>query len=175
MKESKYFCLNNMSHLCACKWSWFTSNGSETEAVHTSAERENNDIKCFSFLIFLGCSLPYHQKCPSVSSLWQQTSEFRQCWTVWLSVWCLLRWLYCSFISQLSTWIYIFICTNQFSWTSRANCLNSILAEEKIKAAVLALRIGSSQSLLCSLMMDNVYDLGLLLDPFLFVFFEVCK
>lgn len=39
-------------------------------------------------------------------------------------------------ISQLSTWIYIFIYTNRFGRTSRADSLNSILAEEKIKAAV---------------------------------------
>lgn len=41
-----------------------------------------------------------------------------------------------TFISQLSTWIFIFIYTDPFGWTSWADCLNSILAEEKIKAAV---------------------------------------
>lgn len=104
---------------------------------HTSAvKKENNDIKCFSFFVSFDFSLPYHQKCPSVSSPWRQTSLFPQCWTVWLSARCLLRWLTALFISQLSTWIYIFIYTNRFGRTSRVDCLNSILAEEKIKAAV---------------------------------------
>lgn len=79
-----------------------------------------------------------------------------------------------SVVSQLSTWIYVFIYTNRSGWTSGANCLNSILAEEKIKRDLLSVRTGSSQSLLCRLLMGDVYDPGLLSDPFfcwLFFFF----
>lgn len=75
------------------------------QSNHSLAEKKIwYQVLSFSFLsLFFFCSFSsssYHERRAPVSWLWQQTSNFPQCWTV------------CSLISQLSTWIYIFIYMN---------------------------------------------------------------
>lgn len=101
----------------------------------TSAEEaETNGIKCFS-THFCCSSLSYLKKCPSLSSRhWQNEIPRRR--RARLSARCpQLR------LQKLSTWIYIFIYTDDSA--GRAECCSSVLAEEKIK--LLCSRTGSSQ------------------------------
>lgn len=121
-----------------------TSNGSETEAAqptyHLEKQSKTTTIKkkTISSASPLFCAvLPYHQNCPGVSSpLWWQNSKFSSVLNCLVVSSAFAAQTDCSLVSQLSTWIYIFIYTNQGGRASRADCLNSILAEVKIKSAV---------------------------------------
>lgn len=132
----------------------------------TVEKTENNDIKCICLLFC--CSVPRHQDCPSVPSPWWQMRKFPLCWTVLSSARCVLRWL--IFVSQLSTWIYVFI--YEISMQSCcADCLNSILVEEKIKAADFEVWLWSKPVV--------YFIVGQCVWPWItlksFLFFEVCK
>lgn len=80
---------------------------------HTSAEKkENNDIKCFFFLLFLLLLVTISSEmsiCVIPTTANKRVSSVSNCLVV-NSVFAAPNWL--LLISQLSTWIYIFIYTN---------------------------------------------------------------
>lgn len=139
----------NMSHFSACKWCFSQVLGQKLrQSSHTSAKEWENNIKCFSFF-FLFCFVliaHYHiirnvHLCHPNDS---KQASFLSIWTLWLSTQYLLHQLTVLLISQLCTWIYIFIYTNNlvgraelsrlfqfhFSWGEDSCCVRGLALVE---------------------------------------------